>query len=56
MEKTLYENNDVEITLQQVDKFEAKVNVNGQNLIWISITEAEAFQRELADLLDKYRI
>ena len=56
MGKTLYENNDVEITLQPVDEFEAKVNVNGKNLIWISVTEAESFQRELADLLDKYRI
>jgi hypothetical protein len=56
MAHTIYANNDVEITVERVDAWEGKVNVNGKNLIWISITEAEKFQTELTNLLDKYRI
>jgi len=56
MGKTIYENNDVEILSERQDEYEAKININGQNLIWISLSEEENFKRELTDLLDKYRI
>jgi hypothetical protein len=39
-----------------VDEAEAKVNINGENLIWISRSEKEQFVKELTELLDKYRI
>lgn len=59
MGKTIYQNNDVEITLERAtppNHVELKVNVNGQNLIWISAEAAEDFRHELSEVLDKYRI
>ncbi len=56
MSNTIYHNNDVEITIERVDFAEAKINVNGQNLMWISVSEQEDFRHELSALLDKYRI
>lgn len=52
----LYENNDVVITSEKQDQFESKININGKNLIWISLEQQEDFQNELTNLLDKYRI
>jgi len=52
----VYENNDVVITIDKVDNSESKVNVNGENLIWISNETSYDFERELSELLDKYRI
>lgn len=52
----IYENNDVEITSEKQDEFETKINVNGKNLIWISLSELENFKKELTELIDKYRI
>lgn len=56
MAGTIYQNNDVVIILEPVDSHEAKVNINGKNLMWISLQEADEFKRELSALLDKYRI
>jgi hypothetical protein len=56
MAKTVYSNNDVEITIESFDEFEAKVNVNGENLIWISTEDETDFRNELRALLDRYRI
>lgn len=56
MARTIYENNDVEITSETVDEYEAKINCNGENLIWISAETEPDFRRELKELLDKYRI
>lgn len=56
MERTIYQNNDVKITSEPVDTIERKINVNGQNLIWISGQDEDQFKKELSDLLDKYRI
>lgn len=53
---TAYHNNDVEITIDHVDEYESKVNVNGKNLIWISREEENEFKQELRKLLDRYRI
>lgn len=55
---TIYANNDVAIEIERVanDSCEAKVNVNGENLIWISLEEKDEFVKELNDLLNKYRI
>jgi len=54
--KTVYHNNDVEITSERQDQYETKINVNGKNLIWISNDEEVEFIRELSNLLDRYRI
>lgn len=56
MGKTVYSNNDVEITIDSSDEFESMVNVNGENLIWISGEDENEFRHELRALLDKYRI
>jgi len=56
MVKTIYHNNDVEITSERQDAYEAKINVNGYNLIWISLSEEDNFKRKLSALLDEYRI
>jgi hypothetical protein len=56
MEETIYQNNDVTITAKVVDTFESKININGDNLIWISRQEQSNFKKELTELLDKYRI
>ena len=56
MARTVYHNNDVEITIEPVDSHEAKVNVNGQNLIWISRETEWEFKTKLSQLLDEYRI
>jgi hypothetical protein len=56
MAKTIYQNNDVEITMETFDEYETKINVNGKNLIWISKDEESNFKKDLADVLDKYRI
>ncbi len=52
----IYTNNDVSITAEAQDPYESKINVNGQNLIWVSRSELEDFKRELSDILDRYRI
>lgn len=56
MAKRIYENNSVVIEIEFVDKYESKVNFNGENLIWISNEEAVEFENELVELLSKYRI
>jgi hypothetical protein len=56
MQKTIYQNNDVVITIERKNVHEAKVNINGDNLISISISEADQFKKELTELLDRYRI
>ena len=56
MAKRIYENNAVEIEIEYVDNYECKVNCNGENLIWISASEAVEFEDELVELLNKYRI
>lgn len=53
---TIYQNNDVEITIDSVDEHEANVNINGETLIWISRAEQDDFKKALRELLDKYRI
>ncbi len=52
----IYQNNDVTITTEVVDTHESKVNINGENLMWISRSEESEFKRELSELLDRYRI
>lgn len=52
----IYSNNDVNITTERVDQYEHKVNVNGNNLIWISADDVDDFKKELTELLDRYRI
>lgn len=54
--ETIYENNEVSIKIEQVDKYECKVNVNDKNLIWISIEDVSEFKNELCSVLDKFRI
>ena len=56
MARTIYQNNDVLIELERVGEYELKVNCNGENLIWISKDDESKFQKELNELLDKYRI
>lgn len=56
METTIYQNNEVTITLEKVDFVEYKVNINGQNLIWISGETKERFIEDLKNLLDEHRI
>lgn len=56
MARTIYHNNDVEIVSESQDPYECKINVNGENLIWISSSEEDQFKRELTELLDRYRI
>lgn len=56
MAKTVFYNNDVEITIERVDEHESKVNVNGENLIWISSENENEFKNELSELLNRYRI
>lgn len=56
MARSIYNNNEVNITIDRVDDYEAKVDVNGKNLIWISREQQEEFEKALTDLLDKYRI
>lgn len=53
---TIYSNNDVTITLENQNEEESTVNFNGKNLIWISRSEKEEFEKELNELFDKYRI
>jgi len=56
MTEIIYSNNDVKIELEIVDTCEAKININGENLIWISRNESEEFKIKLTELLDMYRI
>lgn len=56
MARTIYHNNDVKITSEPQDPSEAKINVNGQNLIWISLSQEAEFKRRLSSLLDEFRI
>ena len=53
---TIYDSNEVLIETERVDNYEAKVQVNGALLIWISRADEQEFKRELSDLLDRYRI
>lgn len=55
-EEIIYLNNEVSITIEIVDTNEAKVNINGKNLIWISRESQDEFKNKLKNLLDKYRI
>ena len=52
----IYKNNDVSIEFERVDEYETKVNVNGENLIYIDSAAKYVFEKELSELLDKYRI
>ena len=52
----IYQNNDVRISSERIDQYEAKININGENLIWISRDQEDAFKNELSELLNKYRI
>lgn len=52
----IYGNNDVEITSETVDHHECKINVNGENLIWIEASQEDNFKNELSEVLNKYRI
>lgn len=54
--ETIYESNDVKIVVEKVDKWEGKVNINGENLMWISRSELNDFKQELTAVLDKFRI
>lgn len=56
MEDTIYQNNEVKITYEVVDTHEAKINVNGENLIWISRETKDEFVEQLKNLLDNFRI
>jgi len=53
---SIYQNNEVEITYEIMPPMEAKINVNGENLIWISIVDIDEFKNDLSEVLDKYRI
>lgn len=53
---TIYENNEVKITIEVIDDLEAKVNINGENLMWICRSDESLFKKELSELLDRYRI
>jgi hypothetical protein len=54
--EVIYQNNDCEITIERGYDLDLKVNVNGENLIWISNDEKENFIRELQSILNKYKI
>lgn len=54
--ETVYENNDCKITVDRVDEFDCKVDVNGENLVWISTEQKEEFIQDIQSVLDKYRI
>ena len=56
MTRHIYGNNSVEITSETIDHYECKINVNEENLIWISANQEDNFRRELSEVLDKYRI
>lgn len=56
MERTIYQNNECKITAERVNSVEYKINVNGQNLIWVSIDSIEQFEEQLKNLLDEHRI
>ena len=52
----IFSNNDVVITSERVDQCEHKINVNGQNLIWISSDSLDDFTRELSEVLYRHMI
>ncbi len=52
----IYSNNECSIEIERANSDEAKVNINGQNLIWISREDQELFREQLTQLLDKFRI
>ena len=56
MAQVVFENNNCCIEFERVDNYETKVNVNNENLIWISNESTEEFRQELNDLLTKYMI
>lgn len=56
MPQPIYENNECCIEIERVDNYESKVNVNGENLIWISNESKEEFRQKLVGLLNEYRI
>ena len=56
MGNIIYQNNDVLITSEREEPYEAKINVNAKNLIWISLEDEENFKKDLSEVLDKYRI
>lgn len=56
MAEIIYSNNDVKIEAETANSFEKKINVNGENLIWISNDTLSEFKKELIELLDKHRI
>jgi hypothetical protein len=41
MEEVIYSNNHCTITVVPEDPYEMKVNINGQNIIWISKPEKQ---------------
>jgi len=55
-ENRIYQNNAVEITYKKHDADEARIDVNGKNLIWISTEHQDKFKKDLLEVLDNYRI
>ena len=56
MARTIYRSNGVTIEFEQKNDNEVKVNCNGENLILIDRNYQYEFERELNELLEKYRI
>ena len=55
MARTIYRSNGVTIEFEQKNDNEVKVNCNGENLILIDSSYQYEFERELNELLEKYR-
>ena len=56
MARTIYRSNEVTIEFEQKNDNEVKVNCNGENLILIDRNYQYEFEKELNELLEKYRI
>lgn len=56
MARTIYRSNGVTIEFEKKNDNEVKVNCNGENLILIDSSYQYEFERELNELLEKYRI
>jgi len=56
MTTIIYSNNDVTISIESINEWETKVNINGENLMWIARETQEDFMKKLTSLLNEYRI
>lgn len=54
--RTIYHNNEVEITAEYCCEFETLIKCNSKPLIVIEANKEYVFAKELEEVLDKYKI